>query len=212
MTSQAERIDELLNGIPVMPVVVIEDASLALPLADALMAGGIRAMEVTLRTDAAFDTVAAIAKERPDMVIGTGTVLSERDLSRSVDAGAQFAVSPGLTTLLASAALQYMEECPLLPGVATASEAMRAEEAGFERLKFFPAEQAGGAAYLRSLGGPLQRLKFCPTGGISVQNAPDYKKLANVFTVGGSWLTPKDKMAAGDWAGIEALAREAAGF
>ncbi|MCQ8185841.1 bifunctional 4-hydroxy-2-oxoglutarate aldolase/2-dehydro-3-deoxy-phosphogluconate aldolase [Parvularcula maris] len=212
MTSQAERIDELLTGIPVMPVVVIEDASLALPLADALMAGGIRAMEVTLRTDAALDTVAAIAKERPDMVIGTGTVLSERDLSRSVDAGAQFAVSPGLTTLLANAALQYMNGCPLLPGVATASEAMRAEEAGFERLKFFPAEQAGGAAYLKSIGGPLQRLKFCPTGGISVKTAPDYKKLDNVFTVGGSWLTPKDKMAAGDWAGIEALARQAAGL
>jgi 2-dehydro-3-deoxyphosphogluconate aldolase/(4S)-4-hydroxy-2-oxoglutarate aldolase len=208
--TQAERIDELLSGVPVMPVVVIEDEAHALPLADALAAGGIRAIEVTLRTEAALGAVKAIARERPDMVVGTGTVLSERDLGRSIDAGAQFAVSPGLTTLLAGAAAQVLGQCPLLPGVATASEAMRAEEAGFERLKFFPAEQAGGAGYLRSIGGPLQRLRFCPTGGITPKTAPDYKKLANVFTLGGSWITPKDKMAAGDWAGIEELARQAA--
>lgn len=210
MLSQAERIDELLSSVPVMPVVVIEDAAHALPMADALVAGGIHAAEITLRTPAALEAVKIIAAERKDMVIGTGTVLSERDLLSSLDAGAQFAVSPGLTTLLATAAAQHMDQCPLLPGVATASEAMRAEEAGFERLKFFPAEPAGGAPYLASLSGPLQRLKFCPTGGIKPGNVAEYRQLKNVFTVGGSWLTPKDLMAAGDWAGIEALAREAA--
>lgn len=210
MLSQAERIDALLSAIPVMPVVVIEDAAHALPMADALAAGGIHAAEITLRTPAALEAVRIIARERKDMVIGTGTVLSERDLMSSIDAGAQFAVSPGLTTLLATAAGKHMDECPLLPGVATASEAMRAEEAGFERLKFFPAEPAGGAPYLAGLAGPLQRVKFCPTGGVKPETVAKYRALKNVFTVGGSWLTPKDKMAAGDWAAIEALAREAA--
>lgn len=210
MTSQADRIDELLSSVPVMPVVVIDDVEHALPMADALMAGGIFAAEITLRTSAALGAVKVIAAERKNMVIGTGTVLSERDLLSSIDAGAQFAVSPGLTTLLATAAGQHMDECPLLPGVATASEAMRAEEAGFERLKFFPAEPAGGAPYLGGLAGPLQRVKFCPTGGVKPSNLASYRALKNVFTVGGSWLTPKDKMAAGDWSAIEELAREAA--
>jgi 2-dehydro-3-deoxyphosphogluconate aldolase/(4S)-4-hydroxy-2-oxoglutarate aldolase len=208
--SQAERIDELLGGVPVMPVVVIDDAAHALPLADALKEGGIFALEITLRTEAALPSVEAIATSRPDMVIGTGTVLSERDLGRSLDAGAQFAVSPGLTTLIANAAAKTAERCPLLPGVATASEAMRAAEAGFERLKFFPAEPAGGAAYLSGLQGPLPDLRFCPTGSITPEKAPSYKKLANVFTVGGSWITPRDRMAAGDWAAITELARQAA--
>ncbi|GGY45228.1 bifunctional 4-hydroxy-2-oxoglutarate aldolase/2-dehydro-3-deoxy-phosphogluconate aldolase [Parvularcula lutaonensis] len=210
MTSQAERIDELLSSVPVMPVLVIEDEADALPLADALVAGGIHAVEITLRTPAALPAVKAIATERKDIIIGTGTVLTEKDLMNSIDAGAQFCVSPGLTTILATAAGQHMDRCPLLPGVATASEAMRAEEAGFERLKFFPAEPAGGAPYLASLAGPLPRLKFCPTGSITPDKAPAYKKLKNVFTVGGSWLTPKDLLKAKDWAGVEALAREAA--
>lgn len=208
--SQAENIDALLSSVPVMPVVVIEDPAHALPMADALAAGGIHAAEVTLRTPAALEAVKLIATERKDMVIGTGTVLSERDLLSSIDAGAQFAVSPGLTTLLANAANQHLDRCPLLPGVATASEAMRAEEAGFERLKFFPAEPAGGAPYLAGLAGPLQRLKFCPTGGVKPSNVTNYRSLKNVFTVGGSWLTPKDKMASGEWSVIEELAREAA--
>ncbi|WP_233061154.1 bifunctional 4-hydroxy-2-oxoglutarate aldolase/2-dehydro-3-deoxy-phosphogluconate aldolase [Parvularcula mediterranea] len=208
--SQAERIDALIAHVPVMPVVVIDDAAHAIPMAEALLAGGINAIEITLRTDAALDAVKKIADEKPDMVVGTGTVLSERDLMSSIDAGAKFAVSPGLTTLLATAAGQHMDQCPLLPGVATASEAMRAEEAGFERLKFFPAEPAGGAPYLSGLAGPLQRVKFCPTGGIKPDTVAKYRALKNVFCVGGSWLAPKDKMAAGDWAAIEALAREAA--
>lgn len=212
MSSQAERIDALLSDIPVMPVLVIEDEAHALPLADALASGGIKAVEITLRTNAALPAVKAIAENRKDIVVGTGTVLSERDLANSIDAGAQFCVSPGLTTLLATAAGQHMDECPLLPGVATASEAMRAEEAGFERLKFFPAEPAGGVPYLSSLTGPLPRLKFCPTGGIKPERVADYKKLPNVFTVGGSWLGPKDMMSKGDWAGIEELARQAAGL
>lgn len=210
MTSQAERIDALLSSVPVMPVLVIEDEADALPLADALAAGGIHAVEITLRTPAALPAVKAIATERKDMVIGTGTVLTEKDLQASADAGAQFCVSPGLTRALGSAAQGFMESCPLLPGVATASEAMEAAEAGFERLKFFPAEPAGGAPYLAGLAGPLPHLKFCPTGSIIPEKAPAYKKLKNVFTVGGSWLTPKDLLKAKDWAGVEALAREAA--
>lgn len=210
MTTQAERLDTLLSSVPVMPVVVIEDEAHALPLADALAAGGINAIEITLRTQAALGAVKAIAEARKDMVVGTGTVLSERDLLSSIDAGAKFAVSPGLTTLLATAAGQHMDECPLLPGVATASEAMRAEEAGFERLKFFPAEPAGGAPYLGGLAGPLQRLKFCPTGGIKPEKVAAYRKLKNVFTIGGSWIAPGAMMKEGDWAGIEKLAREAA--
>lgn len=208
--TQAEHIDRLLAGIPVMPVLVIDDEHDALPLADALAAGGIHAVEITLRTDAALPAVRAIARERRDMVVGVGTVLSERDLLSSIDAGAQFAVSPGLTTILATAAGKHMDECPLLPGVATASEAMRAEEAGFERLKFFPAEPAGGADYVGALAGPLPRLKFCPTGSITPDRVPAYKALGNVFTVGGSWLAPKAMLKARDFAGIEALARQAA--
>lgn len=210
MKTQAERIDELLATIPVLPVLVVEDEAYALPLADALAAGGIGAIEITLRTPAALPAVARIAKERPAMIVGTGTVRSERDLLASMDAGAQFAVSPGLTTLLATAAGQHMDECPLLPGVATASEAMRAEEAGFERLKFFPAEPAGGPGHIGALAGPLPGLKFCPTGAITAEQVGAYRALPNVFTVGGSWIAPKDKMAAGDWAGIEKLARHAA--
>ncbi|MEE4208082.1 MAG: bifunctional 4-hydroxy-2-oxoglutarate aldolase/2-dehydro-3-deoxy-phosphogluconate aldolase [Parvularcula sp.] len=209
MSSQAEKIDTLLGGLGMMPVVVIDDEAHALPLADALLAGGVRGIEITLRTKAALPAVSAIAKARPDMIVGTGTVLSERDLAASIDAGAKFAVSPGLTTLLATAAGQHMDECPLLPGVATASEAMRADEAGFERLKFFPAEAAGGIAALKGIGGPLPHLRFCPTGGITPDTMPSYRALPNVFCVGGSWLTPKNLMNKGDWAGIEALARAA---
>lgn len=210
MASQAETIDALLSSVPVMPVLVIEDVAHALPLCDALKAGGINAVEITLRTSAALEAVRTVAAERSDMVIGTGTVLTEADLKASADAGAQFAVSPGLTPSLAEAARPYHECCPLLPGVATASEAMQAAEWGFERLKFFPAEPAGGAPYLGGIKGPLPHLKFCPTGGIKPEKVAGYKAVGNVFTVGGSWLAPKAMLESGDWAGIEALAREAA--
>ncbi|WOI52886.1 bifunctional 4-hydroxy-2-oxoglutarate aldolase/2-dehydro-3-deoxy-phosphogluconate aldolase [Parvularcula sp. LCG005] len=207
---QATAIDRVLAGVRVMPVVVIHDADHALPLADALLEGGIKAMEVTLRTDAAIDAVARIAKDRPEMTIGTGTIISPDDLARSMDAGAVFGVSPGLTDMLAKAAALHFDDCPLLPGTATASDVMRALEYGFERLKFFPAEAAGGVPMLKSLGGPLLAPKFCPTGGLTPENAGKYLSLSNVFCAGGSWLTPADKMKAGDWAGITAIAKDAA--
>lgn len=203
MTTQGALIDSLLGGVPIVPVVVIEDAAHALPLVDALAAGGITAIEVTLRTRAALSVVQAIADARPNVIVGTGTVLSEKDLDASIEAGAKFAVSPGLTEALARAAQKSNDACPLLPGVATASEAMRAAEYGFERLKFFPAEQAGGVPYLKSLSGPLPHLKFCPTGGITPATYPDYAALGNTFTVGGSWIAPAALIAAEDWSAIE---------
>lgn len=208
--AQATAIDAVLAPIRVMPVVVIDNPDHALPLADALAEGGIHAMEVTLRTPAGILATEAISKARPDMIVGTGTVLTPDDLARSRDAGARFAVSPGLTDMLARAARTCFDECPLLPGTATASDVMTAMEHGFERLKFFPAEAAGGIPMLKSLHGPLAGVAFCPTGGIKTSTAGDYLALANVFCVGGSWLTPKDKMEAGDWAGITDIAKAAA--
>lgn len=212
MTStQAIAIDRVLAPVRIMPVVVIEDAAHALPLADALLEGGIGAMELTLRTEAGLPATEIIAKARPEMIIGTGTVLTPEDMTRSANAGARFAVSPGLTPTLADAARPYFDSCPLLPGTATASDVMAAMEWGFERVKFFPAEAAGGIPMLKSLYGPLPQVRFCPTGGIKLSTAPDYLSLPNVFCVGGSWLTPSDKLRDGDWAGVTAIAKEAAG-
>lgn len=210
MTTQGQAIDKALANVRVMPVVVIDDADHAIPLTDALLEGGIKAMEVTLRTPAAMDAVTAIAKQRPEMTVGTGTVLTPDDLGRSRDAGATFAVSPGLTDFLAKSAQLYFEECPLLPGTASASDVMAAMEHGFSRLKFFPAEAAGGIPMIKSIGGPLPQVKFCPTGGIKPATAPDYLALSNVFCCGGSWLTPAAMMKDGDWAGLTAIAKEAA--
>ena len=204
-SSQAERMDALLAGIRVMPVVVIDDASDALALADALLEGGVRAAEVTLRTDAALPAVEVMARQRPDLIVGTGTVLGPDDLRRSQDVGARFAVSPGLTHALAEAATGTASHCPLLPGTATASEVMTALGRGFARLKFFPAETSGGAAAVEALGGPLPAARFCPTGGIGPGNADDYLGLANVFCVGGSWITKAAKTR--DWAAVTAAAR-----
>ncbi len=211
MTSQAEAIDALLAGVRVMPVVVMGRASDALPLADALLEGGVRAVEITLRTEAALGAVETIARQRPEMIVGTGTVLTGTDLKRSQDVGARFAVSPGLTEALAEAAKPAFAVCPLLPGAATASEAMAAMDHGFTRLKFFPAETSGGAAAVKALSGPLPAARFCPTGGIAPETAAGYLALPNVFCVGGSWLTPKDAMAAGDWDAVTRAARAAAG-
>ena len=204
---QAERIDALLKGVRVMPVVVIEDAAHAVPMMEALLEGGVTAAEVTLRTDAALAAVEAIAKALPEVTIGTGTVLTEGDLQRSEEAGARFAVSPGLTPTLAEAAAKRLATCPLLPGTATASEVMAAMEMGFTRLKFFPAENVGGAPALKGLGGPLPQAKFCPTGGIGADDAQRYLDLPNTFCVGGSWVTPKAAMKSGDWAEITRLAK-----
>ncbi|MEM9234783.1 MAG: bifunctional 4-hydroxy-2-oxoglutarate aldolase/2-dehydro-3-deoxy-phosphogluconate aldolase [Pseudomonadota bacterium] len=209
MSVQGDAIDRILHGVRVMPVVVIDSADDAVPLANALLEGGLNAIEVTLRTEAAIEAVAAIRSDVPDMIVGTGTVLTPADLARSAKAGAVFAVSPGLTRTLATAAQEMVSTLPLLPGTASASEVMHGLEAGFTRLKFFPAEAAGGLPLLKSLGSPLPQAKFCPTGGISVKTAPDYLAQSNVFCVGGSWLTPKNIVAEGNWAEITRLAKEA---
>ncbi|GGQ09364.1 bifunctional 4-hydroxy-2-oxoglutarate aldolase/2-dehydro-3-deoxy-phosphogluconate aldolase [Streptosporangium pseudovulgare] len=198
----------LLDIAPVIPVVVIDDPETAVPLARALAAGGLPVIEVTLRTACALDAVARIAAEVPEAVVGAGTVRTPADVTASVAAGARFLVSPGSTPRL----LDAMEEggIPFLPGAATSSEVMALAERGLTEMKFFPAEAAGGVPYLKSLGGPLPEVRFCPTGGIRLQTAPEYLALANVGCVGGTWLTPADALAAGDYARIEKLAAEAA--
>lgn len=192
---------------PVIPVLVIEDVAHARPLAEALVAGGLPALEVTLRTPAALEVIRAMA-EVPGGIVGAGTLLTPADVKAAKAAGARFGVSPGATDRLLAACEE--EELPLLPGAATATEAMRLLERGYTTAKFFPAEAIGGAPALKSLAAPLPQITFCPTGGIGPGNAADYLSLPNTVCVGGSWVAPKDKMAAGDWAGIEALAREAA--
>jgi 2-dehydro-3-deoxyphosphogluconate aldolase / (4S)-4-hydroxy-2-oxoglutarate aldolase len=192
---------------PVIPVLVIDDLSHARPLAEALVAGGLLALEVTLRTPAALDAIRAMA-EVPGGVVGAGTLLTPADVKAAKKAGAQFGVSPGATDRLIAACED--EGLPLLPGAATASEIMALLEKGYTIQKFFPAEQAGGAAYLKSIGSPIPQVSFCPTGGISLKIAPDYLSLKNILCVGGSWVAPKDAMARGDWAAVTTLAREAA--
>lgn len=197
---------DLLDLSPVIPVVVIEDAGAAIPLARALVAGGVRPIEVTLRTPAALDAIRAMT-EVEGAVVGAGTVLTERDLEAAKAAGALFAVSPGSTPSLLRAARDL--DLPLLPGVATASELMMGLEAGYDAFKFFPAANIGGPGALAALAGPFPRPRFCPTGGVTLRSAPDYLALPNVGCVGGSWLTPKVALEAGDWAHVEGLAREA---
>jgi 2-dehydro-3-deoxyphosphogluconate aldolase/(4S)-4-hydroxy-2-oxoglutarate aldolase len=199
---------DLLDLSPVMPVVVIADADDAVPTARALLAGGIRVIELTLRTPAALEAIERVATEVPDIVVGAGTVTAPEHAKQAGDAGAAFLVTPGCTDRVLDAA--FDTGLPFLPGASTVSEAMRLAERGLTALKFFPAEASGGIAYLSSIGGPLPGLRFCPTGGITVRSAPDYLALPNVGCIGGSWLTPKDVMAAKDFARVEALAREAA--
>ncbi len=206
--AKQQRVESTLRLAPVVPVVIIEDASKAVGMARALVAGGIPAIEVTLRTPAALDAVRAIAAEVEGAVVGVGTVLNARDLENALKAGATFAVSPGSSPRLLDAADD--SELPLLPGAATSSEAMELLERGYRFQKFFPAVPAGGSKLLGAWASPLPQIRFCPTGGISLANAPEFLALANVVCVGGSWLTPADKLASSDWAGIEALAREAA--
>lgn len=198
----------LLDLAPVIPVIVLDDAESAVPLARALVGGGLPVIEVTLRTPAALDAIRRIAAEVPDAVVGAGTVRSPRDVEAATGAGARFLVSPGTTPDLLAAMLDA--GVPFLPGAATATEAMALAERGVRELKFFPAEPAGGVAYLKALSGPLPDVRFCPTGGITPSNAPAYLALPNVGCVGGSWLTPRSLVAAGDFARIEKLASEAA--
>lgn len=197
----------LLDIAPVVPVVVIADASDAVPLARALVAGGLSAIEVTLRTPVALDAIRAIAEEVPDAVVGAGTVITPEQVRESVAAGARFLVSPGWTDVLLEAMLG--SGVPFLPGVSTTSEVVALLERGVREMKFFPAEAAGGTAYLKSLSGPLPQARFCPTGGIGSANAPDYLSLPNVGCVGGTWMLPADAIAARDWGRVERLAREA---
>ncbi|MCF2539895.1 bifunctional 4-hydroxy-2-oxoglutarate aldolase/2-dehydro-3-deoxy-phosphogluconate aldolase [Streptomyces sp. FB2] len=200
----------VLDLAPVVPVVVVDDPSDAVPLARALVAGGLRAIEVTLRTPGALDAIRAVADAVPEAVVGAGTVLTPAQVTRSVEAGARFLVSPGWTDSLLDA--MRASGVPYLPGVSTASEVLTLLERGVRELKFFPAEAAGGTAYLKSLYGPLPQVRFCPTGGIGPGSAPDYLALPNVACVGGSWMLPADAVAARDWPRVEALAREAAGL
>lgn len=199
---------DLLELSPVIPVVVLDDAAHAVPLAQALLRGGIRVIELTLRTPAALPAIEAIAAEVPDIVLGAGTVTAPEHAEQALKAGASFLVTPGSTDRV----LDAVEDTglPFLPGAATVSEAMKLAERGLTALKFFPAEAAGGADYLKSIGGPLPGLRFCPTGGITPETAPKYLALPNVGCVGGSWLTPKDALATGDWNRIESLAKAAA--
>ncbi|MEU1402394.1 bifunctional 4-hydroxy-2-oxoglutarate aldolase/2-dehydro-3-deoxy-phosphogluconate aldolase [Streptomyces sp. NPDC005728] len=200
----------VLDLAPVVPVVVVSDASDAVPLARALVAGGLPAIEVTLRTPAALDAIRAITAEVPDAVVGAGTVLTSEQVTECVAAGARFLVSPGWTDALLTA--MRASGVPFLPGVSTTSEVVTLLERGVREMKFFPAQAAGGTAYLRSLAGPLPQARFCPTGGIGPATAPEYLALPNVGCVGGSWMLPADAVAAGDWARIEELARAAAGL
>lgn len=203
-------LEPILTAAPVVPVLTIEDTSTAVKLARALVKGGLPAIEITLRTAAALDAVRSVAAEVEGAFAGVGTVLDAAQLKQAEAAGAIFAVSPGASPGLLDAAAD--SALPLLPGAATASEAMALMERGYEILKFFPAGPAGGVAYLKALAAPLAAIRFCPTGGVSLQNAPDYLKLDNVICVGGSWVAPQDAIAAGDWQRIEELARQAAGL
>jgi 2-dehydro-3-deoxyphosphogluconate aldolase/(4S)-4-hydroxy-2-oxoglutarate aldolase len=198
----------LLSATPVIPVLVIDSTGTALPLARALVAGGLSVLEITLRTPAALDVIRAIAGEVEGAVVGAGTVLTPAQYEASERAGARFVVSPGASdALLAAAAASPV---PFLPGSATASEVMRLLEGGYRCLKFFPAEPAGGVAYLKALASPLPEARFCPTGGIDADRARAYLSLPNVLCVGGSWVAPGDALAAGDWSRITRLARAAA--
>ncbi|MFI8104829.1 bifunctional 4-hydroxy-2-oxoglutarate aldolase/2-dehydro-3-deoxy-phosphogluconate aldolase [Streptomyces sp. NPDC086023] len=198
----------VLDHAPVLPVVVLEDRTAAVPLARALVAGGLPAIEVALRTPAALDAIRAVAAEVPEAVVGAGTVVGARHAERAVAAGARFLVSPGCSAGLLAA--MRGTGVPYLPGAATASEVLGLLEQGVTDLKFFPAEAAGGTRYLRSLAGPLPAARFCPTGGITAATAPEYLALPNVACVGGTWLLPDGVLAARDWDRVTELARAAA--
>ena len=198
---------QVMQDAPVIPVIVLHDVAHAVPLAQALIAGGIRTLEITMRTPVALDCMRAICAEVPQAIVGAGTVCSTRDLDACLAAGARFAVSPGYTTQLGVDCRE--RDVPLLPGVATASEIMLAQNDGYTALKFFPALQAGGVGMLKALYGPFAHIQFCPTGGLTAQNAAEFLVLPNVVCVGGSWLVPADALLSADYARIETLARQA---
>lgn len=206
-SSKTDAFLSLLAGQPVIPVLRIEEAAVAVPLARALARGGLPAIEITLRTPAALDAIRRVAAEVEEAVVGAGTILNARQFEDAAKAGSRFIVSPGITQNVIAAASD--SAVPLLPGAITPGEMMMALDAGIDLVKFFPAEQAGGAAFLKSLASLFQGLRFCPTGGITAGNARDYLGLPNVACIGGSWVAPDAMVEAGDWSGIERLAREA---
>jgi 2-dehydro-3-deoxyphosphogluconate aldolase/(4S)-4-hydroxy-2-oxoglutarate aldolase len=198
----------LLSRVPVVPVVVVDDLAHAVPVARALVAGGLPVIELTLRTPVALDAIRAIASEVPEILVGAGTIVTPGQAKEALDAGAQFLVSPGSTPSLLGAMADT--GLPFLPGTATVSEVLAVLEAGHTELKFFPAEASGGAAFLKSVAAPVPAARFCPTGGITAATAASYLALPNVGCVGGSWLTPADALASGDWGRVTELARAAA--
>ena len=210
MSARQPGLHDLLTATPVVPVLAIESVDTALPLARALLAGGLSVLEITLRTPAALEIIRAIRSELQDAVVGAGTVLSPAQYRDAVRAGAQFVVSPGVTPALLDFAGD--RSVPFLPGAATSSEVMQLLERGYDCLKFFPAEPAGGVAFLKALAAPLPAARFCPTGGIDAARAPAYLALSNVLCFGGSWVAPGSAVAAGDWPAITKLAAAAAGL
>ncbi|ARN75108.1 bifunctional 4-hydroxy-2-oxoglutarate aldolase/2-dehydro-3-deoxy-phosphogluconate aldolase [Oceanicoccus sagamiensis] len=203
-----KAIEQIMTSSPVIPVIVIEDINDAVPMAKALVAGGLSVLEVTLRTDCGLQAIANIKQEVAGAIVGAGTVITPQDVDKAVAAGAEFLVSPGSTPTLIDAALNTT--IPLLPGVASPSEAMLLLEQGISHMKFFPAQAAGGIPMLKSIAGPLPQIKFCPTGGVSESNAPDFLALPNVLCVGGTWMLDAALVAARDWSAIEEKARNAA--
>ena len=199
--------EEIFAAGPVVPVLVINDVEKAVPLAKALMEGGIKVLEVTLRTPAALDVIKRIADEVPDSLIGAGTVTNAQQLKAVVEAGAKFAISPGMTADLLKAGMDA--EIPLIPGISSTSDLMKGKDAGYTHMKFFPAEASGGVKAIKSISGPFPDITFCPTGGIGPDNYNEYLALNNVKCVGGSWLAPDDAIESGDWARITQLAKEA---
>ena len=208
MPQKTDLLVPILQGQPVIPVLLIENVEQAVPLARALAKGGLPAIEITLRTAAALDAIHAVASEVPEAIVGAGTILNAKQYEDAAKAGSRFIVSPGATKYILSAAND--SDVPLLPAAITPSEMLSLREEGYTHLKFFPAEQAGGASFLKALSSPLAGTVFCPTGGISLNNAKAYLTLSNVICVGGSWVAPKELVEAGDWDGITKLASEAA--
>jgi 2-dehydro-3-deoxyphosphogluconate aldolase / (4S)-4-hydroxy-2-oxoglutarate aldolase len=202
------KIKDIMHSSPVIPVMVINKLEHAVPLAHALVEGGLNVLEITLRTPVALDAIKKIKAEVPGAIVGAGTVINLETLHQAIDAGSEFLVSPGVTDSLIDAALA--SGIPILPGIISPSEVMRLMEKGITEMKFFPAEAAGGIPMLKSIGGPLPQVTFCPTGGVNPKNAPDYLALKNVACVGGSWMAPADLVDAEDWAEITRRAKEAA--
>jgi 2-dehydro-3-deoxyphosphogluconate aldolase / (4S)-4-hydroxy-2-oxoglutarate aldolase len=206
----AASIKEIMTTSPVIPVMVINQIELAVPLAQALVSGGLKVLEITLRTPVALEAIRRIKAEVPGAIVGAGTIINTQTLQQALDAGSEFIVSPGVTDSLLDAALD--SGIPILPGVVTPSEVMRLLEKGITAMKFFPAEAAGGIPMLKSLGGPLPQVTFCPTGGVTPKNAPDYLALNNVACVGGSWMAPADLVDAQNWTEITRRSLEASGL